>query len=168
MSTWFPPKSGRRRRIRFREQPLICEPARHRRSLPHAGRAAKTVVAILIRPYMRCCNRQANANILWSDIEHHEVLRQREWTIVVFADLTLDLRGGVEVMEEVVDDRETRLDQRKHLSRLARRSMHHGADAARRPFIVARALDQLRHRVEALVDQQVGILRIIDKESARR
>ena len=35
-------------------------------------------------------------------------------------------------------------------------------------LVVARALDQLRHRVEALVDQQVGALRIVDKELARR
>ena len=70
------------------------------------GAARKPLVALLVRPHMRRRNRQADANVIRRDVEHHEILRQRERTIVMLADFAFDLRAGVEVVEEVVDDGE--------------------------------------------------------------
>src|SRR5436190_6455120 len=105
--------------LEFREQLLICKPARHSWAWLVAWRSAESgFVARLVRPHMRRCNCKAHANIAGCDVEHHEVLRQREWTIVMLADLALYLSAGVEVVEEMVHDREARLDQSKHLSGL--------------------------------------------------
>ncbi len=128
------------------------------------GRTKSVFVVLLVRPHVRRRDRQADANIIGCDVEHHEILRQGERAMVMLADLTFDVPAGVEVVEEVVDDGKPRLDQSKHLSRFVGRRMHHGPDGACGLFVVARALDQLRHGVEALVDQEVGALGIVDKE----
>ncbi len=107
-------------------------------------------------------------DLLLRHVEHHQVLRQRQRALVVLADLALDLRRGVEVVEEVIDHGLPRLHQLEHLAALLRRGVRHGADADRALLRIAGALDQLLHGVEAFVDQQIGALGVVDKELARR
>src|SRR5262249_8238860 len=105
MYSWLPG-------LGFRKQLLLCEPVRHLDALFGSRSRAKTgVVVLLVRPDMRGRYRQADSNVIWCDVEHHEILRQRQQTIIMRADRPFDFGGGVEVIEEVVDDGETRLDQ---------------------------------------------------------
>src|SRR3954467_1294910 len=61
--------------LEFREQLLVCEPARDPGAWLVAGRNSKSdFMARLVRPHMRRCNRKANLNIIRRDVEHHEVL----------------------------------------------------------------------------------------------
>src|SRR5262245_21673899 len=101
--------------LEFPEQLLVREPSRHFEALPLARGGAKTgVVMLLVRPYMRRRDRHADANVIRRYVEHHEIPRQRQRTIIVLADRPFDFGGRVEVVEEVVDDGEPRLDQREH------------------------------------------------------
>src|SRR6516165_11767676 len=111
-------------KLEFWKQLLVCEPTRHPGARLGARGHAKTgVVTFLVRPHMCGRNRQADANIVRRDVEHHEILRQREWPSVMLADLAFDLCTGIEVVEEMVDDGEPRLDQCEHLSGFLGRGM---------------------------------------------
>src|SRR6516225_4352386 len=117
---------------------------------------------------MRRRDRQSHTNLLWRDIEHHQVLRQRKRAIIVLADFAFDFRTGVEVIEEMIDGGKTRLGEGKHLPRLLGCSVEHGCDLSCALLIIARAFHQLRRGIEAFVNYEISALSILNKELARR
>src|SRR5262245_29701790 len=55
----------------FREQLLICEPARHLEALfLTRGRTKSVFVVFLVRPHVRRRDRQADANVIGCDVEY--------------------------------------------------------------------------------------------------
>ena len=145
----------------------IREPARHLQARL-ARRHAEAGVVLLVGPDMRRRDSEAHARFRRRDVEHHQILRQRQWSLVVFANVALDFRRGVEIVEEMIDHRKPWLHQGKNASGLFGRGMRHGADAAGHLLVITRALHQLRDRVETFVNQQIGILRVVDEVPARR
>ena len=132
------------------------------------GAARKLVVPLLVRPDQRRRDRQPRPDRRPRHVEHHQVLRQRERARIVFADVAFDFRRGIEVVEEVKHDGLARLHHIQNLAALLRRRVRHRADTDGALFGIAGAFDQLADCIKTFVDQQIGALRVIDEETARR